>query len=353
MDLFRRSVALYGRFSQGRREQLQREIIARSGFVARDLTRRSDLLVVGALATTLIDRGILVSRLDQARARGIPVFGERTFGQILEDAAPDATLPLATALTQSGLAESDATLLAAFDLVTIEGGKCCFADVAVMRTTADMLQRHKSRGDVVRILVRARDKAPIGRRKIVLGPTSRGALQWESGLTTLEGQGFLPLEDAPDVDEMFEMAELCEADGHLEEAARLYSLCTSADRSDPIAPYNLGNIFFSQANNDEAVLAYQVALARDPTLVEARYNLALALEAKGNVLRALEELRRALDIDPSYSDAMFNLAQLMLKSGDIAAAKPLFERYLASNPPAEWAATARKAITYCTARLAG
>jgi len=60
MDLFRRSVALYGRFSQGRREQLQREIIARSGFVARDLTRRSDLLVVGALATTLIDRGILV-----------------------------------------------------------------------------------------------------------------------------------------------------------------------------------------------------------------------------------------------------------------------------------------------------
>src|SRR5205085_4309313 len=113
MDLFRRSVALYGRFSQGRREQLQREIIQRRGFVARDLTRRSDVLVVGALATTLIDRGILVSRLDQARARGIPVFGERTFGQILENAAPDATLPLTTALTQSGLAESDATLLAA------------------------------------------------------------------------------------------------------------------------------------------------------------------------------------------------------------------------------------------------
>lgn len=79
--------------------------------------------------------------------------------------------------------------------------------------------------------------------------------QWESGLTTLEGQGFLPLEDAPDVDEMFEMAELCEADGLVEEAARLYSLFTSADRSDPIAPYNLGNIFFSQGNNDEVVLA--------------------------------------------------------------------------------------------------
>jgi tetratricopeptide (TPR) repeat protein len=80
----------------------------------------------------------------------------------------------------------------------------------------------------------------------------------------------------------------------------------------------------------------------------------LALEAKGNVLRALDELKRALDIDPSYSDAMFNLAQIMLKSGDIATAKPLVERYLASNPPAERAAaTARKAIIYCTARLMG
>ncbi len=37
----------------------------------------------------------------------------------------------------------------------------------------------------------------------------------------------------------------------------------------------------------------------------------------------------------TYSDSMFNPAQLMPKSGDIAAAKPLFERYLASNPPAE------------------
>jgi tetratricopeptide (TPR) repeat protein len=188
----------------------------------------------------------------------------------------------------------------------------------------------------------------------VLGPSAKGALQWESGLTTLEGQGYLPLDSAhPDLDELFEAAELAEAGGDHEEAARLYEICANADRSDPIAPYNLGNIRLSQGDHKEAILAYERALARDSGFVEARYNLALALEAAGKQKRALDELKRALAADPAYSDAMFNLAQLLMKSGDIAAAKSLYERYLASNPPAEWAATARKAITYCAARLAG
>jgi tetratricopeptide (TPR) repeat protein len=355
MDLFRRSVALYGRFSPGGRERLNREISERRGLVARDLTRRSDVLVIGSLATALIDSGGLPARLRQARERAVPVFGERSFEAALgNETADDATLPLSTVLAQTGLTESDAVLLAAFDLVVIRGDKCRFADAAVMRTAAEMLHQHHSRGDVVRILQQARDKAPTGRRKVVLGPFAKGALQWEGGLTTLEGQGYLPLENAhPDIDELFEAAELSEAAGNREDAARLYAICATADRGDPIALYNLGNVRLAQGENKEALLAYERALARDKGFVEARYNLALALEAGGKQKRALDELKRALAADPAYSDAMFNLAQLLMKSGDIAAAKPLYERYLASNPPAEWAATARKAITYCTARLAG
>jgi hypothetical protein len=40
-----------------------------------------------------------------------------------------------------------------------------------------------------------------------------------------------------------------------------------------------------------------------------------------------------------------------MKAGDLAEAKALYEQYLALDPPAEWAATARKAITYCAAKL--
>src|SRR5437773_11498581 len=59
MDLYHRSVALYGRFSLGQRDRLQREIAQRGGLVARDLTRRSGLLVIGRLSSALIDSGLL------------------------------------------------------------------------------------------------------------------------------------------------------------------------------------------------------------------------------------------------------------------------------------------------------
>lgn len=353
MDLYRRSVALYGRFSPGQRERLTREITQRGGSVVRDLTRRSDYLVVGALATTLIDSGVLGTRLRNAAARSVPVFGERTFATALAGKSADsATLPLATALAPTGLTTEDALLLAAFDLIVVQRENCRFADAAQIRAAAELIHQRGSRAEVVRMLVKVRDKAPTGRRKVVLGPSGKGALQWESGLTTLEGQGFLPLDHTHvSIDEVFEQAELAEAEGEHDAAAKLYETCAQGERSDPIAPYNLGNIRLAQEDFGGAIIAYQRALARDADFVEARYNLALAYEATNRLGQAAEDLERALAIDPLYYDAMFNLAQLRMKDGDIASAKYHFERYLASNPPAEWAATARKAILYCTARL--
>ena len=353
MDLHNRSVALYGRFSAGERERLQREIVARGGSVARDLTRRSDYLVVGALATALIGSGSLAQRLKAARDRRVPVMGERAFSSALAgETQDDATFPLATALGPTTLKEDDASLLAAFDLIALKNGNCRFADAGVIRTAAELARQNRSRADIVRILARARDLAPTGRHKIVLTQAGDAALQWDNGLTTLEGQGVLPLDSAQqDVDELFEEAELLEADGEHEAAARVYDVCAGADRGDPIAPFNLGNIRLAQEKSEEAVTAYQRALARDPEFLEARYNLALAFEALGRVRPASDELERVLALDPTYPDANFNLAQLRMKAGNFAEAKLLYDHYLALDPPEEWAATARKAITYCLAQL--
>jgi hypothetical protein len=355
MDLRDRTIALLGRFSPGVRERLRARIVGADGKVARDLTRAGDGLVVGALATGLIDSGALATRLAAARARGVPVQGERSFAAALAGGEPEgaaASLPLATALAQTTLTRADAEILAAFDLIALVGDACRFGDAGVIRTAAELRDHGRSLAEAVRILARARDLAPLGRHRIVLTASGEAALQWDDGLTTLEGQGFLPLdEDHAGVDELFEAAALAEADGDLGEAARLYDLCARADRGDAIAPYNLANIRLAQGAHDEAVLAYQRALAREPGFVEARYNLAQALEAAGRIDAALAELTRVVAADPAHSDAVFNLAQLSMKAGDMEAAKALYERYLALDPPADWAAVARKAITYCTARL--
>ncbi len=356
MDLSDRAFALYGRFSSGVRDRFQQAIVNAGGSTSRDLTRSSNVLVVGALAAPLIDSGALGKRLRMAGERGVPVLAERVFAAELAGEPTEAkgTMPLSTALPGSGLRRDDAEILAAFDLAHLSGDTCRFRDVGVFRNAGDLLFKHRSMAGVVAILTRARDRSPLGRHKIVLTRTGVPILQWDDGQTTLEGQGVLPLdEDHASLDDLFEAASIAEASGEIDEAARLYDLCARADRKDPIAPYNLANIRLGEGRNDEAALAYQTALARDPRFVEARYNLAKALEASGKTEAASAELDRVLAADPTHPDAVFNLAQLRMQAGELGAAKALYERYLALDPPDEWAAVARKAIVYCMAHQPG
>ncbi|MBX3482952.1 tetratricopeptide repeat protein [Phenylobacterium sp.] len=351
MDLRDRAIALYGRFSTGARERLAGEIERLGGAVARDLTRRSDVLVVGALATALIDSGALVDRIRAARGRGVPVQAERAFAAALAgEAAPQpATAPLATALGGAALRADDAEVLAAFDLITLDGDLVRFGDAPTLRTAADLMAHDRTLGQVVRILVRARALSPRGRYRIVLTPAGDAALKWADGVTTLEGQGQLAFDEAhATIDDLFEAAAVAEAEGDLEAAAHLYDLCARADRKDAIAPYNHGNIHLARGAFGQARLAYQRALARDPRFIEARYNLAQALDAEGRPEQAAGELVRVLDADPRHSDAVFNLAQLRMRQGALADAAALYRRYLTLDPPEEWARTARRAILYCS-----
>src|SRR5688572_28740017 len=130
MDVRDRAIALYGRFSHGERERLAAETCRLGGLVARDLTRQSDVLVVGSLATTLIDNGALAERIRSARARDVPVLSERSFAGALagEGAGPVPTLPLATALADIPLGADDAEVLAAFDLIRLTGANTRFGD---------------------------------------------------------------------------------------------------------------------------------------------------------------------------------------------------------------------------------
>ena len=354
MNLSGKSVALYGRFSPGVREKLRREILARSGVVARDLTRRTDLFVVGALALSLIDSGTLERRLGEAKSRQLPVLGERRFADIIAGEQPEqATLSLATMLASTSLTPTDVQILAAFDLIVSDNEMCRFADASIIRTAADLVSRGLSRGEVTRILAQARDLAPSGRHKITITPAGEAALQWENGLTTLEGQGLLPLESGDNgIDELFERAELLEASGNREEAAQLFDQCARADKTDAIALFNLANIRLAQKRYGEAERNYQMAIARDPRFAEARYNLAIALEAQGKIQPANEELAQVLKLEPSNADALFNRAQMLMAMARYSDAKELFERYLAVSPPSEWAAKARKAIAVCAASLA-
>ncbi len=350
MDLRNRILALYGRFSPGLRDELVASIASRGGRVIRDLTERGDILVVGGMAHSLIASGALPARLEIARRGGKAIFSEDVFRSLFAaaDARDAPTLPIATALAQSGANDSDADLLAAFGLINLGGDKVRFGDVAMLKTAAALRGAACTQTAMIRALLNARRSAPAGRYKVVIIAVGEPALEWEDGLTTLEGQGFLPLDlGGGNQDDLFEAAEVAESEDRLADALHLYDTCAGVDREDAISLYNIGNLHLRQGDIARAALTFRRALGRDGYFIEARYNLTLALEALGSKMEAESELRVVLAHDPDHADAHFNQAQLILGAGKPAEARDLFELYLTLDPPAEWAAKARRAILLC------
>ena len=98
-------------------------------------------------------------------------------------------------------------------------------------------------------------------------------------LAELSGQLNMPLEQqARSLDDVVAEAEEAEERNDLRHRRDLYATAMRADSSDPVLPFNLGNVFDAQGRAAEAKIAWQIAVARDPAFAEAWYNLAMAAE---------------------------------------------------------------------------
>ncbi len=347
MDLAGKSVALYGRMVDQPRVALEKAILGASGRVERDLTRKSNFLVIGGGARNLIPSGRLLQRIWSAESQGIPVASERRFWRLINDKEePRPTYPLINVTSQ--LAEGAIEILNAFDVVHVAGGNCRFADVDEIRTARSLADEGHSLSAIVVILLDAKDSAPAGRHKVITDAVGEARLQWDDGQTTLGGQGWLPLDESADLDDLFDLAMLAEASGQWADAERYYSMCAQMDRKDSIAPFNLANVLRKLGKDGEAIHRLGQAIARAPEFVEAYYNRALCHEARGDDPLAESDLRAALSFDASYPDAIFNLGQLRLKLGDHHEARELFNRFLSQSPSHEWTVRVKKALSVAT-----
>jgi tetratricopeptide (TPR) repeat protein len=124
-----------------------------------------------------------------------------------------------------------------------------------------------------------------------------------------------------------------------------------ADASDPVLPFNLGNVFEAQGRAAEAKIAWQIAVARDPAFAEAWYNLAMAAEDEEHTDLAIAEYRRAVQAQPDYADAHFNLALLLTRLDRCEEALATWERFLELQPHSGQAGTARRAAALCRMRI--
>jgi tetratricopeptide (TPR) repeat protein len=249
----------------------------------------------------------------------------------------------------SGLGAEVVRCLALYDVLEPVDGLFSFRDVRVAREARRLLDHGFGLDEIAEASIALR-RSGRGLFDTSVAEAPWGELmQWVGGrLGRLDGQFVLPLEeDCADVDEIFAQAEQHEFAGNLEEAERLYGIALRMDRTDPVIPFNLGNVLDAQGRPGEAVLHYRQALGRDATFGEAWINIAALQETAGRSAEAEASLRRALETRPDFDQALYNLALLMTRAKRYAEALPIWEQYLAVRPLPQKATTAMRLRALC------
>jgi tetratricopeptide (TPR) repeat protein len=76
------------------------------------------------------------------------------------------------------------------------------------------------------------------------------------------------------------------------------------DRTDPVIPFNLGNVLDAAGRRGEAIYAYEQAIARDATFAEAWLNLGAVREGMNQLAEAVACYREAVQARPDYPEAL-------------------------------------------------
>ena len=226
--------------------------------------------------------------------------------------------------------------LARYDVLEPEGGRFGYRDMLLARDAARLLGAGLSLDRIVTAAIKLRRSGAVTPAlRLVQAPWGEIVEEIAGHRASLAGQFVLPLDDAPpDIDALFEDAEAAEAEGDLAAAGRLYRLAMALDRTDPVIPFNLGNVLDALGREAEAVIAYTEALTRDPTFPDAWLNAAILHERRLRLDKAESCYRAALEARPDYAEAIRGLAHLLTEVGRYEEAMLHWRRYLARRPDA-------------------
>jgi tetratricopeptide (TPR) repeat protein len=274
----------------------------------------------------------------------------RRLGLLRPPAAVERNMSVADLERLSGLTRSLLACLTLFDVLEPVDDRYSYRDLVAAREAGRLLARGVEPRRVIEAAVTLRRRGShLAEARLAEGPSGELLRDLSGQLAELSGQLTMGLDQgARSVDEL--VAEAEDSDD-LATAENLYTTALRADSSDPVIPFNLGNVFDAQGRAAEAKIAWQIAVARDPAFAEAWYNLAMAAEDEAHMDLAVAEYRRAVQAWPDYADAHFNLALLLTRLERYGEALAGWERFLELDPQGNQAATARRALTLCRMKI--
>lgn len=352
-------VVFTGRLASMRRDEARALVARAGGEPAGNVSRRTDVLVVGMQGWPVLPDGSIsrklaaAERLREAGAQ-LEILSEHRFLERLglrEPAPSDGgSCSLERAASILGVPERQLARWQQLGLVHgDEAGLLRYRELVSLRQIAALLREGVPLTRLSRAMERLRDllqlEAPLSQVRVL---EHNGQLLAELEGTRFDPAGQLELFDhtlqalSEPLEAWFDYAADCEEEGRWLEAEAAYRRVLVRDPDFAEAHFNLGNIYRARGQYNAAAAAYRRA-ARDPELAApALYNLGYVLDEQGRHAEAVRALRRALRRDPSYADAWFNLALCYEALRDPARAAEAWRRYLALDSGSEWSRQARR-----------
>lgn len=90
------------------------------------------------------------------------------------------------------------------------------------------------------------------------------------------------------------------------EAREQYEIAMKIDKSNFLAPYNMGMVYETEGRISDAISAYEKSVDRNRGFPPARFRLGRLYERRGMTRDAIEQYARALEIDPAMRDVRRN-----------------------------------------------
>jgi tetratricopeptide (TPR) repeat protein len=90
------------------------------------------------------------------------------------------------------------------------------------------------------------------------------------------------------------------------EAREHYEIAMKLDKSNFIAPYNMGMVYETEGKISDAISAYEKSVDRNRGFPPARFRLGRLYERRGRANQAVAQYARALEIDPTMRDVRRN-----------------------------------------------
>ncbi len=347
---------LVGRVHGVTRRRLEQLVRLRGAKLASKPTTRVTLIAVGhsAASDALPDGRVrMPAGLPTTAAMVSELELRRRLGLLRPPAIVERNLRAADLERIAGLTPTLLACLALFDVLEPVDELYSYRDLVAAREAGRLLTRGIELRHILEASVTLRRRGShLAETRLAEGPSGELLRELSGQLAELSGQFNMRLDqDGPTIDDVVAKAEDAEDRNDHATAENLYTTALRADSSDPVIPFNLGNVFDAQGRPADAKIAWQIAVARDPAFAEAWYNLAMAAEDEGHTDLAIAEYRRAVQARPDYSDAHFNLGLLLTKLDRFDEALAAWERFLEIEPHSGQAKIAKRAAALCRMKI--